>query len=99
MSRMCGPGAKSAKPMTSSVARRPPGWMTRLPSTARNAYGSSRATSERAVWLMGAVGIAALLADGRMARVGRGSVAERGGAFVSDPLPHRDGAAEFGVLE
>jgi hypothetical protein len=41
------PGPKSAKPKTSSVAARPPGWMTRLPSTARKAYGSSRATSGR----------------------------------------------------
>src|SRR5918912_2058233 len=78
--------------MTSSVARRPPGWMTRLPSRARNAYGSSRAISGRAVSRVLVVGIVVL-------RWRLRSVAEGDGAVVTDPLPHGYGAAEFGVLE
>src|SRR5438552_4401795 len=36
---------KRARSKSSSVERRPPGWITRLPSTAIKAYGSSELTS------------------------------------------------------
>src|SRR5438874_4184378 len=39
------PTCKWARSKSSSVERRPPGWMTRLPSTAINAYGSNDLTS------------------------------------------------------
>src|SRR5438132_4726325 len=39
------PSWKRARSKSSSVDRRPPGWITRLPSTAINAYGSSELTS------------------------------------------------------
>src|SRR5438132_4742968 len=39
------PTCKWARSKSSSVERRPPGWMTRLPSTAIKAYGSSELTS------------------------------------------------------
>src|SRR5713101_2023832 len=39
------PFCKRARSKSSSVERRPPGWITRLPSTAMNAYGSIDLTS------------------------------------------------------
>src|SRR5437762_1390690 len=39
------PTCKWARSKSSSVERRPPGWITRLPSTAIKAYGSSELTS------------------------------------------------------
>src|ERR1700694_354005 len=39
------PGRSWAKLKSSSVERRPPGWITRLPSTAKNVYGSNNLTS------------------------------------------------------
>src|SRR2546421_2223139 len=39
------PSCKRARSKSSSVERRPPGWITRFPSTAINAYGSIDRTS------------------------------------------------------
>src|SRR5438067_10894396 len=49
------PGSKRANWKSSSVERRPPGWITRLPSTAKTAYGSNDATS-----ILGRVSVVAI---------------------------------------
>src|SRR5438309_7974712 len=49
------PSCKWASSKSSSVERRPPGWITRLPSTAINAYGSNDLTS-----ILGRVSVVAM---------------------------------------